>query len=286
MRNRLAAISAALMLVVFTSSADARRHSAKPTLSALEIVKLKRELADTRNDIRSVLDLLRTRPPAVAGAFASAPVPFIEIKPPIVLASLSPADMKVEPQGNDRATRVFPATCTQRGQFRDRRRTHLHAGIDCAGERGSPIVASIGGRVLRAPGGDRGYGPIVRVILGDDGVVYRYTHMGTVLVKPGDRVETGQQLGTMGVAGRLPHLHFETIPHSVYRRHAYGAHGIDPNVLLGQRRGARMLAGDAMPAIEGIMLASTDPVADRTRIKKRHARRDHARRHGHRLARV
>lgn len=104
MRVLIAAISFALALVVVTFPADAKRH-ARSGDSTSEIVKLKRELASARSDIRNVLDLLRSQPQALVGAFASAPIQFLDLKPPIVLASLNPPDVKVEPQAKDRVLR-------------------------------------------------------------------------------------------------------------------------------------------------------------------------------------
>lgn len=78
---------------------------------------------------------------------------------------------------------------------------------------GDPVFAAASGLVLFAAEGGPGWGPVVRVLhqLPDRQVETLYAHLDTVLVQPGQRVERGQQLGTIGTAhGRyLAHLHFE-----------------------------------------------------------------------------
>jgi murein DD-endopeptidase MepM/ murein hydrolase activator NlpD len=45
------------------------------------------------------------------------------------------------------------------------------------------------------------------------GLVTRYAHLSTMLVRPGDRVERGQTIGQIGTTGRVtgPHLHYELL---------------------------------------------------------------------------
>lgn len=271
-------VPATIALLILVSPAEARKHKRGPSVSPSKITRLQTNIASLSDETR----LLRRELSALrlvlqkGEVAAAAPEVSKRIDQPASPASatLTPSNA---PVAFDRMVRVMPATCTERGQFLDRRPTHRHAGIDCGGERGSNIVASIGGRVLPAPGGDRGYGPIVRVILGDDGIVYRYGHMQTVMANPGDRVETGQQIGTMGVKGGFAHLHLETIAGAVFRRHPYGPHGIDPNALLGLARGDRMASGSPVQGANGVILASAGREVDRTKVRPHRAvRRDHA----------
>ena len=76
---------------------------------------------------------------------------------------------------------------------------------------GSPVYAAAGGVVLRA-GYDRIGGNRV-TILHTNGVVTYYGHLNAMLVKPGDLVQQGQQIGTEGQTGRAtgPHVHFQVI---------------------------------------------------------------------------
>jgi murein DD-endopeptidase MepM/ murein hydrolase activator NlpD len=200
-----------------------------------EIEKMRQELTEIRRELRpdqpaSVRPLSNRTDTAVASLGSEMPLPDTTPKQP------------------PPARHVFPATAIQRGQHNDRRRTHRHAGIDLAGAHGSPIVASFGGRVLPSPGRDRGYGPHVIVIKGNDGIVYRYAHLSSVVVRIGQQVETGQRIGGMGRVGRRgrDHLHFEMIPWAEYRRRPYGVHTLNPNDYLGGNRGKRMVAGAAM----------------------------------------
>ncbi len=84
--------------------------------------------------------------------------------------------------------------------------TRKHAGNDLQASNGSEAVATIGGKVIYA-GHNQGY-QWNAVILGDDGNAYRYATHGPLSVKPGERVEQGQPVGTIARS----HLHFEVIP--------------------------------------------------------------------------
>jgi murein DD-endopeptidase MepM/ murein hydrolase activator NlpD len=83
-----------------------------------------------------------------------------------------------------------------------------HPGIDIANDVGTPEVAAGGGQVVFAGWGS--YGIYVEI---DHGNGFRtiYGHMSAVLVKTGQVVTQGQEIGLMGATGRAsgPHLHFE-----------------------------------------------------------------------------
>lgn len=88
-------------------------------------------------------------------------------------------------------------------------RVAFHAGADMAGEFGTPIMATLPGRVIFS--GLRGpYGLCVDIDHGR-GIRTRYAHLKTSLVKPGDLVQFRQKIATMGSSGRStgPHLHYE-----------------------------------------------------------------------------
>ncbi len=84
-----------------------------------------------------------------------------------------------------------------------------HDGLDLAAPEGTPVLAVRGGVVRRA-GDAGGYGNLVEIDHGD-GVTTRYAHQAELRVAPGDRVEAGDVLGTVGSTGRStgPHLHLE-----------------------------------------------------------------------------
>lgn len=90
----------------------------------------------------------------------------------------------------------------------------LHNGADIGGACGQPIVAVRAGVVTRAErsGSNGGAGHNVRIDHGPVGgaeLETAYLHMGDVAVKVGQRVETGQRLGTVGSTGLSTacHLH-------------------------------------------------------------------------------
>ncbi|MEM7524303.1 MAG: DUF5930 domain-containing protein [Pseudomonadota bacterium] len=88
-------------------------------------------------------------------------------------------------------------------------RRALHTGMDFAGPRGTPILATGAGEVVKA-GWMRGYGKIVRIrhAFGYETI---YAHLHKIRVKVGDQVERGARIGDMGSTGRSTgtHLHYE-----------------------------------------------------------------------------
>lgn len=88
---------------------------------------------------------------------------------------------------------------------------YFHSGLDFAGFQGSPIYATAPGTVILAQGGNvfKLHGNMVAIDHGQ-GVVSFYIHMQKVLVKVGQKVEGGEQIGMVGQTGRAngPHLHF------------------------------------------------------------------------------
>ncbi|HSJ58809.1 MAG TPA: LCP family protein [Anaerolineae bacterium] len=93
-----------------------------------------------------------------------------------------------------------------------------HSGIDISGRTGVPIRAADAGYVSLAGRDTWGYGLQVVVDHGN-GYVTRYAHLDTMLVRAGDSVTKGQQIGTMGSTGRATsvHLHFEVMENGVPR---------------------------------------------------------------------
>lgn len=86
-----------------------------------------------------------------------------------------------------------------------------HKGIDLAVPIGTAVMASCGGKVIRAGWGS-GYGYCV-YIQHPDGRVTRYGHLSKVLVKSGQTVSQGEKIALSGNSGVSsgPHLHFEIL---------------------------------------------------------------------------
>jgi murein DD-endopeptidase MepM/ murein hydrolase activator NlpD len=115
---------------------------------------------------------------------------------------------------------VRPSTGTVTSGYGTRWGT-LHAGIDLAGPRGTPVYAAAGGTVTTAACTsaycDRdgslnlaGYGNLVELDHGA-GVTTRYAHLSGYTVTPGQQVSAGALLGFQGSTGNSTgvHLHFE-----------------------------------------------------------------------------
>ncbi|MCH6482396.1 peptidoglycan-binding protein [Pseudoxanthomonas sp. LH2527] len=87
-----------------------------------------------------------------------------------------------------------------------------HGGIDIQGDVGDPVVAVAGGTVVVRP--NNGAAGNTVHVRHDDGSLTKYFHLDEFSVRNGQRVEAGQQIGTMGRTGNTPaqgdtHLHFE-----------------------------------------------------------------------------
>jgi murein DD-endopeptidase MepM/ murein hydrolase activator NlpD len=91
-----------------------------------------------------------------------------------------------------------------------RGRAARHQGIDLAAPQGTPIYATADGTVTDAGYNNGGYGNLIKVDHGR-GIETRYGHLSAILVRDGQRVVRGQQIGRMGSTGRSTgsHLHYE-----------------------------------------------------------------------------
>ncbi|MBN2722485.1 MAG: peptidoglycan DD-metalloendopeptidase family protein [Deltaproteobacteria bacterium] len=86
---------------------------------------------------------------------------------------------------------------------------HFHKGIDLNVPEGTPIVATLGGKIKVARNVN-GYGNAIYIDHGN-GLQSRYGHASKLLVKEGEEVKAGQQIALSGNTGLSdgPHLHFE-----------------------------------------------------------------------------
>ena len=102
-----------------------------------------------------------------------------------------------------------------------------HRGIDVAAAAGTRIVAPAPATV-KFVGRKLGFGLVVE-LTHSDGVVTRYAHCRSALVKRGHRVVMGQAIATVGSSGlaTAPHLHFEVL---------VKGRAVDPMTFLGRAR--------------------------------------------------
>ena len=102
-----------------------------------------------------------------------------------------------------------------------------HEGIDIFAPRGTPVVASTDGLVVRVGETERG-GRVVWLLDPVRGVSLYYAHLDVQHVSAGAIVRTGDTLGTVGNTGNArttpPHLHF-----GIYAR---GEGAIDPEAFI------------------------------------------------------
>jgi murein DD-endopeptidase MepM/ murein hydrolase activator NlpD len=91
------------------------------------------------------------------------------------------------------------------------RAVFFHSGIDFLATEGTQVLATGGGTVAFA-GAQGDYGNLV-VVNHQAGKQTRYAHLRDIAVKAGQKVRSGEVLGTVGTTGKpdipQPHLHFE-----------------------------------------------------------------------------
>lgn len=89
-----------------------------------------------------------------------------------------------------------------------------HDGLDFAGVRGSDILATGNGTVILVKNSDlpAGFGSYIEIDHGY-GYVTRYTHLGEIKVRMGQKVKKGSVIAHMGMSGGsiAPHVHYEVL---------------------------------------------------------------------------
>jgi murein DD-endopeptidase MepM/ murein hydrolase activator NlpD len=137
-----------------------------------------------------------------------------------LLSIVAPATPAKQWQGLFDTPAPWSVGCFQSG-FGDRRAYNggpydsFHSGLDFCGGTGLPIYAPADGTVVFA-------GPLTvrgnaTIIDHGWGVYSGYWHQSEILVKVGDQVKKGQQIGVVGGTGRVtgPHLHWEILVNGV-----------------------------------------------------------------------
>jgi murein DD-endopeptidase MepM/ murein hydrolase activator NlpD len=94
--------------------------------------------------------------------------------------------------------------------------TKHHGGVDMAAASGTQVKSAAAGKVIKTEEGAPGYGNVIE-ILHKMGMVTRYGHLDEIMVAEGDKVVTGEMIGTVGSSGNVrgkndpSHLHFEIL---------------------------------------------------------------------------
>lgn len=118
------------------------------------------------------------------------------------------------------------------GGFGAPRRGHRHQGHDLSASEGTPVVAPRGGvvRAVQYQAAGAGHYVVLRGEGENRDYVFMHLRAGSIPVRAGERVRTGQRLGEVGNTGRSfgAHLHFEVWVGGWYS----GGRPVDPLPLL------------------------------------------------------
>ncbi len=93
-------------------------------------------------------------------------------------------------------------------RFFNKQARRPHSGLDIAAPEGTPVLAPAPGRIVNT--GDYFFNGNTIFIDHGQGLITMYCHLKRTAVKAGDTVERGQEIGTVGMTGRVtgPHLHW------------------------------------------------------------------------------
>ncbi len=92
--------------------------------------------------------------------------------------------------------------------YNNQERIRRHTGLDFAAPEGTPIVAPADGVVVVAH--DFFFSGNMVYLDHGNGFITSYAHLSRIDVKPGQKLQQGDQLGAVGMTGRVtgPHLHW------------------------------------------------------------------------------
>lgn len=115
-----------------------------------------------------------------------------------------PGEVLIVKPANGRLTSKFGPR-----KLKFEKKARQHNGLDLAAAKGTPVKASGSGQVV-AVGWRGAYGRVVEIDHGQ-GLTTIYAHLDKYIVKKGQKIAAGQDIGQMGNTGRStgPHLHFE-----------------------------------------------------------------------------
>lgn len=132
----------------------------------------------------------------------------------------------------------------------------MHNGVDFSGTSGASVSAVLPG-VVKSTGAKGQYGNMVEVEHKDGSISY-YAHLDGINVKPGDKIDQGTPIGTLGSTGKSTGAHVE-----------FGIRKdgkpIDPTPLFGQKPSATDAVQVASTGNEGLPLAKATEVG-KTRV--------------------
>lgn len=157
-----------------------------------------RELSNRVASVSTSLDVLLRRSELVASSMSD------------VRKSIAAKKAKFEATPS-----IWPASGFLSSTFSMRRRHPIfhdvrpHYGIDISARRGSPVVATAAGTVVKA-GWENGHGNYVEIDHGH-GIRTTYSHASRILAKRGQRVNRGDSIALVGSTGFsvAPHVHYE-----------------------------------------------------------------------------
>ena len=147
---------------------------------------------------------------------------------------LPPATGTIQPRASRSGRLAWPVDGPILSEFGTKEGGLHNDGINIGAPRGASVRAAEDGLVAYTGNELRGFGNLV-LVRHDNGWGTAYAHLEQMLVRRGDKVRRGQQIGTVGSTGSVtvPQLHFEV---------RKGSRSADPREFLEPRSGVRRAA--------------------------------------------
>ena len=182
-----------------------------PTPAAVPLAnsdKLKTEPKATKlayTDAAYAKALAESAGAVAASASASVPANALPVAPTL---AAPPVSVATAPPASDDVEWAWPIQPVPKGKI-VAMYTEVNKGIDIAGIKGTPVLASAPGKVVYSGAGLRGYGRLV-IIKHNATWLSAYAHNEKILVTEGEEIKKGQKIAEMGSSDAdQVKLHFE-----------------------------------------------------------------------------
>jgi lipoprotein NlpD len=178
------------------------RTDIKPTMPASPVIIVKKDQPKVGKLPYSEQAVVQIEKMQLESAQPAQPAPVVVAAPTII----KPAPQDTDSGVDDGLEWAMPTKGKVIGEYSE---SANRKGLDIAGVKGQPVLASASGKVVYSGSGLRGYGKLV-IIKHNKTFLSAYAHNEQILVKEGQSVTKGQKIAEMGnTDADQVKLHFE-----------------------------------------------------------------------------